>query len=555
MGLGNSTPGTQRIDTTSPSAYAAVAMPLQARLAPWSLALLTLSSLGCSGSPAAAGASLPQVDRPGESRCGVMKSQAQPLIVEWPSAERGKLEVAIRRGPVAVRYVGCEMEVLGQCSAPGKYIYASLTRKHDRVAMKDADDLYANLPVGAAKLEAELARSGELDVEMTIVGRMEAERTVFRRDELPAGCQDATHVITAVTLGAFKFFAGAEASVGGEGSVLGAGAGAKSSATRSLLNNDGDPALCEKASLQDVSPPEGCGALLRLEVVALGEPKAVECPAGTSLQNGGCVANVNTACPGGMRFETGKGCVPLVAATPVPTPAAATVPAAAVLPSPRGAGMVSFTGGTFAMGSNSGADDEKPVHSVRVGAFSMDITEVTVEAYAACVKDGKCTEPDSGTYCNWKKPARDRHPINCVDWEQATAYCGSVGKRLPTEEEWEYAARGTAGREYPWGSAAPSNQLCWDRLGDGKPNSTCTVGSYSAGSTPEGLMDMAGNVWEWTSSPYCPYGSNGCAETARVLRGGCWYYSSPSYVRGANRYFYAPSFRFYLVGFRCARAN
>ncbi len=247
---------------------------------------------------------------------------------------------------------------------------------------------------------------------------------------------------------------------------------------------------------------------------------------------------------------------PTAVAPSAPVAAASAAPSAAV-PTllPATPGMARLAGSTFQMGSETGSDAEKPVHSVTVPSFQMDITEVTVEAYAACVKDGKCTEPDSGTYCNWKKPARDRHPINCVDWEQATAYCGSVGKRLPTEEEWEYAARGTAGREYPWGSAAPSNQLCWDRLGDGKPNSTCTVGSYSAGSTPEGLMDMAGNVWEWTSSPYCPYGSNGCAETARVLRGGCWYYSSPSYVRGANRYFYAPSFRFYLVGFRCARAN
>ncbi len=125
--------------------------------------------------------------------------------------------------------------------------------------------------------------------------------------------------------------------------------------------------------------------------------------------------------------------------------------------------------------------------------------------------------PDAGA-------TRSNHPINCVDWNQANAYCTSVGKRLPTEEDWEYAARGTAGNEYPWGNTpAPSNQLCWNGtgndLGQGNRRSTCPVGSYPAGNTPLGL---AGNVWEWTSSGYSADYSAARDTASRVFRGGGW---------------------------------
>jgi formylglycine-generating enzyme required for sulfatase activity len=166
-------------------------------------------------------------------------------------------------------------------------------------------------------------------------------------------------------------------------------------------------------------------------------------------------------------------------------------------------GMARTPGGTFVMGSESIYADEKPVHRVTVAAFSMDVTDVTTAAYGACVRAGKCSEPGAGDYCNWGKGDRQNHPINCVDWNQATAYCAYAGKRLPTEEEWEYAARGTDGRTYPWGNEAPSNQLCWNR--GASKEGTCVVGSHPSGASPFGLQDMAGNVWQWTSSNYCPY--------------------------------------------------
>jgi formylglycine-generating enzyme required for sulfatase activity len=222
-------------------------------------------------------------------------------------------------------------------------------------------------------------------------------------------------------------------------------------------------------------------------------------------------------------------------ATPTPPPMAAT----ANCPS----GMKRIPSGTFKYG-----DDKR---DKTLPSFCMDTTEVTVDAYKACPS---CSAPDStGSMCNWGKSDRGNHPINCVDWNQATAYCASVTKRLPTEEEWEYAARGADGRKYPWGDTEPSNQLCWDGegndLGKGKRMSTCPVSSYAAGRSPFGLDDMSGNVWEWTSTLY------DANKTDRVLRGGSWIYVYPAWVRASYRYINAPTLRISFVGFRCLRAD
>jgi formylglycine-generating enzyme required for sulfatase activity len=182
-----------------------------------------------------------------------------------------------------------------------------------------------------------------------------------------------------------------------------------------------------------------------------------------------------------------------------------------------------------------------------VAAFVMDRTEVTVAAYAACVASGKCTPADKGGSCNAGVAGRESHPINCVDWNQADAYCKAQGLRLPTEEEWEHAATGGDGRAYPWGDAAPSNQLCWNGEGNdqgrGNRKSTCAVGSYPKGRSPLGLDDMSGNVWEWTSS---------ARGDGRVNRGGSWYGGGPSAFRSAYRSRNVPTNQSVYLGFRCA---
>ncbi len=234
-------------------------------------------------------------------------------------------------------------------------------------------------------------------------------------------------------------------------------------------------------------------------------------------------------------------------------------------------GMALISEGTFMMGSDDGLPSEKPVHSESVCAFYMDKTEVTVAAYGACVRAGRCapaalsvdwpniTDKDRATwnpYCNGDRADRQNHPVNCVDWHQAKKYCEWANKRLPTEEEWEYAARGTDGHKYPWGKDEPGAQLCWNGngndLGKGKRNSTCEVGKYPAGLF--GLKDMAGNVWEWTSSEWPDNYDAGRTDASRANRGGGWIYADPSNVRGALRNWVAPSARYCDLGFRCSRA-
>src|SRR3954468_17721790 len=113
--------------------------------------------------------------------------------------------------------------------------------------------------------------------------------------------------------------------------------------------------------------------------------------------------------------------------------------------------MISIPEGTFAMGSVDGDDDERPVHDEHVMAFMIGRTEVTVAEYRKCVAAGGCTSTPIKAYCNESITNHDNHPINCLTWNQANAFCLWAGARLPTEREWEYAARGTDGRRYPWG--------------------------------------------------------------------------------------------------------
>ena len=125
--------------------------------------------------------------------------------------------------------------------------------------------------------------------------------------------------------------------------------------------------------------------------------------------------------------------------------------------------MVLIPAGSFMMGdADTASRDAQPSHMVTLSAFCIDLTEVTVAAWRGCTSAG-CTAPAAGGYCNWGMTGRETHPINCVDWNQSRAYCQSRGGDLPTEAQWEYAARGpdAVSHLYPWGNAAPDSQLCW----------------------------------------------------------------------------------------------
>jgi len=221
--------------------------------------------------------------------------------------------------------------------------------------------------------------------------------------------------------------------------------------------------------------------------------------------------------------------------------------------------MVKLPGSEFTMGFDYGDPDERPTVSVVLSNYEMDVTEVTVSAFAACVRAGKCTAAARETGCNAEDPRRASDPVNCVDYDQAAAYCTSVGKRLPTEAEWEFAARGfDRNRMFPWGLDKPDAQVCWKRSAE---QGTCPVGSYPTNASRFGLLDLAGNVWEWTSSCYCAYDDYAKCQKenrkscTRVTRGGSWADTNPGQLRVTNRPGTLGEARptQQKVGFRCVR--
>ena len=213
--------------------------------------------------------------------------------------------------------------------------------------------------------------------------------------------------------------------------------------------------------------------------------------------------------------------------------------------------------GLLRMGSKAGVaeDDETPAGEVMIPTFMIDRYEITNEQYSQCVEDGVCQEPLS---LQASRFGGSRQPIVGVSWFDASTYCRWAGKRLPTEAEWERAARGDDGRSFPWGEAPPSCDLAvftqCDRYGPAE------VGGRSDGAGPFGTQDLAGNVWEWVQDWYAPryYPSSSQAPPAgppagrqRVLRGGSWHFG-PQYIRATNRHRDDPSHRSPWYGFRCA---
>ncbi len=259
--------------------------------------------------------------------------------------------------------------------------------------------------------------------------------------------------------------------------------------------------------------------------------------------------------------------------------------------------MAYIPAGEFQMGSETGDDDEKPIHTVSLDAFWMDLTEVTnamFEQFAnasgyqttaekegsAWVFDLQSKEWKDTSGADWRHPQGPESSIRFIERSSsgagelgdAAAYCEWAGRRLPTEAEWEKAARGTDGRTYPWGEDAPNGELAnfadrslevnWaDKNVDDGYQFTAPVGSYPKGVSPYGIFDLAGNVWEWVADWYSEtyYQSaprNNPAGPAsgeyRVLRGGSWSDEARN-LRAANRSRYNPGNRLNNIGFRCAR--
>ena len=217
--------------------------------------------------------------------------------------------------------------------------------------------------------------------------------------------------------------------------------------------------------------------------------------------------------------------------------------------------------GEFTMGDD-GYYAEDPVHQVYLDAFYIDIYEITNIAYSHCVDAEGCNLPsqtDSFTRSSYYgNPEFDNYPVIYVNWDQAKTYCEWRGGYLPTEAQWEKAARGTDGRRYPWGEekfdCEKTNYS--DCVGD-----TVPVGSYESGKSPYGLYDMSGNAWEWTADWYAedyysisptsnPLGPD--SGKFRVVRG-TWLCRYDGYLRSAYRCYIAPEISNNIIGFRCAK--
>ena len=279
--------------------------------------------------------------------------------------------------------------------------------------------------------------------------------------------------------------------------------------------------------------------------------------------------------------------------------------ASAVAPATCPPGMKRVAGGQFFMGSDEkdAEANEKPPHRVQLAAFCLDELEVTVAKYKACSDRGAClraakendweniTPLQHKIYdplCNVTDPVgRANHPINCVNWEQARKYCEAQDARLPTEAEWEFAARGSDGRIYPWGDEKPNARLlnacgkecvAWMKKhpdpdqpieamyaeDDGFTN-TAPVGSFPKGASSWGIQDIVGNVWEWVADWYAEYDPASASSVTsepkgpakgddRVIRGGAWNGASPAWVRPAWRFHASPTTRTHGTGFRCAKS-
>lgn len=255
--------------------------------------------------------------------------------------------------------------------------------------------------------------------------------------------------------------------------------------------------------------------------------------------------------------------------------------------------MALVPGGVFWLGSELGEPDERRVTEVELSPFYMDRTVVTVKDYRECVEAGGCPPPAttvegkfywydkwiSGRYCYGARNDRDRYPMTCISWFDSDAYCKWAGKRLPTEAEWEFAAKGTDCRRYPWGHELPTsdravwnstvgvfgafaNDIATSLFKTRRPTvGTAEVAIRPAGASPFGIEDMAGNVWEWASDWYAPNYPGGRVrnptgpETGerRIHRGGGWTDTEPRWLRTTDRGRHPPTIRYNRVGFRCVQ--
>lgn len=455
------------------------------------------------------------------SQCSAMRLSTEPDLVGWEPSARARLVSLVDQGLAVVRFEqnGCDvvLSVLSDCvTRKERYAYRPYSETQRKVAENERE-LYGAFPVAAARLRASLARGRGIRAEYQLAGVQRVPvGASFAVGDLIGRCDGATHVVSGIYRGAFVVGIASADAIEAEASLL----GGRRSTRIEVLDRAGDPSVCRASA--ELTP--GCDVPLRLELTPIldsrkaGTRSAGE-PSSRGLPPPACVTD-------------GRICPPRMAAIPA---------------------------GTFFMGAEGLEVRDAAVHRVTLSPYCIDSNEVTVGDYEGCVRSGICA-PVGESYYHADKCLRadsdnmDR-PRNCARWREAKRYCEWLGKRLPTEAEWEYAARGgDRSLQFPWGNDLPTPELaCWNRASDERP---CRVGQFPAGAF--GLKDMAGNLREWVWDWYGPLSSQQATDPVgatsgewHVTKGGSYADEKALYLLAAWRNDERNNLG--VVGFRCAR--
>lgn len=359
-------------------------------------------------------------------------------------------------------------------------------------------------------------------------------------------------------------------------------------------------------------PPPAYGTVIRLDAPAASNAPSSRGPSLLTVAGVAAAVSVLAAAATWLALsDPAEDDEPRVAAAEVAPPTSTPPAVAAALPLQEACpeGMAEIAGGSYFMGSDDVDQpvlrSARPAHKVEVASFCIDINEVTVSDYRACSDNGDCKrahrdsmwpqgskdeEAWSGdrkiysALCNEGIEGHEDHPVNCVSWSQAEAFCEHRDAGLPTEAQWEFAARGSDGRVYSWGDGVPDSErmngcgaecVAWRAAVELSTNpalhesddgyvGTAPVGSFPAGKSQAGLFDMAGNVFEWTASEFVPFDeaqrlaeaakAAPDAPTKRVIRGGAFNSFMPAFADPALRFGQVEDAHPHAIGFRCAAA-
>lgn len=459
---------------------------------------LLLLVLGC-------GSSKSRVGSPGNPAAELAGASCAPEgdgftvgIYGWDPGSRAKVATTAVDGVVVVRYErhGCDvlLEVLGRCiSRKSHYAYQSAPESR-RISATNRLEIGARFAVAQSRLHAELEQIQALGADSLRHGiEAVASGTTIGPKDLEGDCAGATHVVTAIHRGAFLLGAGTAQVVQANVPLF----DMQRRQQLRVIDEAGSPVLCSQQR-PDLIP--GCDVPMALTLTPIG-------------QSYGVTSGPPRACP---------------------------------------ADMIAIDEGTLDMGCHNGNPNERPVHQVAVPAFCMDRDEVTAGEYQDCVKAGACPVL-SGTCQGWR-PLSPEHPQACVTPESAERFCQTRARRLPTEAEWEFAARGGAdGWPFPIGITEPGpGEAC---IGQ---NSPCKVRSYR----PESFMlhDLSGNVREWTSGFFVEYAlharrdPHGALSGTQVVARGGYYRSGRDDARSITRHVVVPR-GYPEIGFRCASSR